>query len=152
MPKVIGPIKFTGNIHDLCFYKMNGEYYVRMKSSLLSKRVKKSPRFKLTMAYAGLLAQASKLASLIYKEFPAEMKGKGVFKRLVGDVFRLLKAGRPEEEIRFILSPIADVEEEGSNKPSTNFADEVLKEVFGEREIIYEGLIEKNEEWIMDSG
>jgi hypothetical protein len=153
MPKVSGPIKVTGCIDDLCFYKMDGEYYVRMKSSLSGKRVKKSLRFKLTMVYAGLLAQASKLASVIYKEYPAEMKGRGVFKKLVGEVMGLLKAGRPEEEIRFVLSPIAGVEEENILiKDTVDFAEEVLRKVFGERGIRNEKPEVKNEELIMDSG
>jgi hypothetical protein len=147
MAKVCGPVKFTGCIDHLCFYKMEGEYYVRMKSSLTGKRVKKDPRFKLTMIYAGILAKASKLASVIYKEYPDEMKGKGVFKQLVGAVMQLLKAGRPEEEIRFVLSPMAGVEEEEEicMKDAVVFADAVLEIVFGGRKV-------GTEELMMESG
>jgi hypothetical protein len=147
MAKVCGPIKFTGCIDHLCFYKMEGEYYVRMKSSLTGKRVKKDPAFTLTMIYADLLARSSKLASVIYKDYPEELKGKGVFKKLVGAVMQLLKAGRPEEEIRFVLSPVGGVEkeEEISRADAVDFANEVLQRVFGEKSVI-------NEKLIMDSG
>jgi hypothetical protein len=147
MAKVCGPIKFTGCIDNTCFYKMGGEYYVRMKSSLSGKRVKKDPVFTLTMVYADLLARASKLASVIYKEFPDELKGKGMFKKLVGEVMHLLKAGRPEEEIRFVLSPMAGVEEEEEIciKDAVVFADIVLEIVFGGRKV-------GTEELIMESG
>lgn len=41
MAKQIGPVFITGTIGDICFYKMDGQYYARMKSSLSSKRVKR---------------------------------------------------------------------------------------------------------------
>jgi hypothetical protein len=109
--------------------------------------VKNDPAFTLTMVYAGLLSKASKLASVIYKEFPDELKGKGVFRRLVGEVMQLLKAGRPEEEIRFVLSPVEGVEkeEEICMKEAVAFADTVLEIVFGGREV-------GEEELIMESG
>lgn len=137
MAKLCGAIKFSGCIDNLCFYTMEGQYYVRMKSSLSGKRVKKDPAFQLTMVYAGLLAKASKLASVIYKDYPEELKGKGVFKQLVGEVMQLLKAGRPEDEICFVLSPVTGVEEEEEicMKDAVVFADAVLEIVFGRREV-----------------
>ncbi|MBS1654848.1 MAG: hypothetical protein JSU05_08390 [Bacteroidetes bacterium] len=152
MAKQSGSIKFSGCIDHACFYKMGGQYYVRMKSSLSGKRVKKDPAFKLTMVYAGILARASKLASAIYKEFPEELKGKGVFKQLVGEVMQLLKAGRPEEEIRFVLSPVRDAEEEICTNHAVDFAQEVLQKVFGGRDIVNEQIIIKNEQWMVESG
>jgi hypothetical protein len=133
MAKVCGSIRFAGCIENLCFYKLEGAYHVRMKSSLTGKRVKKDPAFRLTMVYAGLMGKASKLASAIYKEYPEELKGKGVFKKLVGEVMQLLKAGRPEDEIRFVLSPTAGAgEDETFSADAIEFANEVLEGVFRE--------------------
>jgi hypothetical protein len=38
MAKQAGDIFITGTIDDLCFYKMDGAYYVRLKSSLTGKK------------------------------------------------------------------------------------------------------------------
>jgi len=43
--KQIGATKITGTIQNICFYKMEGQYYARQKSSLTGKRVKKDPAF-----------------------------------------------------------------------------------------------------------
>jgi len=67
MPKQKGPVYYTGTHGDACFYKMDGQYYVRKKSSLSGKRVKQAPSFALTRVYADLLAQASRLAAAVYR-------------------------------------------------------------------------------------
>jgi hypothetical protein len=105
MAKQAGPIKITGCYDNICFYKTGGMYYARMKSSLTGKRVKKDPAFRRTMAYAGLLGQASKIASTLYRNLPGEKKEKGFFKKLTGQVMRLLKEGKKEEEIFLSLLP-----------------------------------------------
>jgi hypothetical protein len=91
MAKQAGPIKFTGTIDNICFYKMYGEYFVRRKSSLEGKRVKKDPAFKKTMQHAHLLAKASKIASEIYKNIKKEDKNIKTFREIVGKVMRELK-------------------------------------------------------------
>ena len=96
MAKQIGKIKITGTINELVFYKMYGEYYVKMKSSLKSNRVKKDPAFKKTMAYAELLAKASKIASKLYNNLPEKEKGIKVFRKITGKVMIELKRGQSE--------------------------------------------------------
>jgi hypothetical protein len=91
MAKQAGNIKFTGTIDNICFYKMDGEYFVRRKSSLEGKRVKKDPVFKRTMQYAHLLAKASKIASGIYKNISKEDKSIKMYREIVGKVMRELK-------------------------------------------------------------
>lgn len=51
---------------------MDGKYYVRAKSSLTRKRGRKDPAFKKTMHNAAILANASKIASALYKELKAD--------------------------------------------------------------------------------
>jgi hypothetical protein len=98
-----GNIKITGTIDNLCFYKMNGQFYVRTKSSLTAKRVKQSPQFKLTRVYAGLMGQASKIASLIYKELPRNFRRFWMYRAFTGEAFQLLKAGNTIEETTQLL-------------------------------------------------
>ena len=78
-------------MNELVFYKMQGAYYVRMKSSLKGNRVQKDPAFKKTMAYAKLLGKASRLASKLYAVLPEKEKGIKVFRKITGEVMRELK-------------------------------------------------------------
>ena len=102
--KQIGATKFTGTIQNICFYKMEGQYYARQKSSLTGKRVKKDPAFTGTMQSANLLGSASKLASFIKRGFPKEEQSRELFRMLTGKVMRLMKEGVGEVEIKTRLS------------------------------------------------
>jgi hypothetical protein len=122
MAKQAGPYYLTGCYDDICFYKMDGIYYARMKSSLMGKRVKKDVAFKETMRYAALLASASKLASRLYRALPKESKGIAVYRKLTGEVMQLLKQGKTADEVLSML-----------NKPATAFnaqwRDDLKKEI-----------------------
>lgn len=100
MAKQIGPLFFTGCMGDLCFYKLDGQYYVRMKSSLSGKRVKKDPRFRLTMLYAGLMGQASKIASAVYRVLPDDKRQHALYRVLTGEALCLLKKGMPADAVK----------------------------------------------------
>ncbi|HVI44139.1 MAG TPA: hypothetical protein VM802_04700 [Chitinophaga sp.] len=84
---------FMGIIQNLCIYEMYGRYYIRLKSSLTGKRVKKDPAFRRTMEYAGFLATASKMASCIYRQLPPEQKKNALYRQLTGKALRLLREG-----------------------------------------------------------
>ncbi len=103
MAKQEGPYFVTGCAGNICFYKMDGQYYMRLKSTLSGKRVKKDPRFKKTMQNAGLLADASKIASKLYRELPKEERAKGLYRKLTGMGMRLLKEGKSKEEVFALL-------------------------------------------------
>lgn len=103
MAKQIGPYSITGTVDNLCFYKMEGKFYVRSKSSLSGKRVKKDPVFKQTMFYAGLLSAASTIASGIYKQILADDKVKGLYRRITGEAMQLLKAGNNKAAVELQL-------------------------------------------------
>ena len=94
MAKAAGNIKITGTVDNICFYKLDGEYFARSKSSLEGKRVKNDPAFKRTMAHAQLLAHASKIASGIYKNVSEEDKSIKTYREIVGKVMKELKARR----------------------------------------------------------
>jgi hypothetical protein len=93
MAKQKGSLLITGTHNGLCYYKLNGRYYVRRKSSLSRKRVKSSPAFKRTMEYAGLLGKAAAIASAIYHTLPREIKKRELYRAITGNVMSLLKEG-----------------------------------------------------------
>ena len=80
MAKQAGPFFITGTIDQICFYRMDGSYYARAKSSLDGKRVKKDPAFRETMRYAELMGKASSSASIAYRDLPDKQKVKGLFR------------------------------------------------------------------------
>lgn len=98
MAKQCGPIFITGCIDDLQFYKMDGEYYVRLKSSLSGKRVKTDKAFTLTMINAHRLGNASTIASRIYSQIPKEERKHEFFNQLTGIVIRMLQQGLSAED------------------------------------------------------
>ena len=92
MAKQSGVHKISGSVEDICFYQMDGQYYARKKSSLSRNRVLHDPAFSKTRAYASLLARASKIASVYYHTLPAAEQNLQVYRRITGEVMRVLKA------------------------------------------------------------
>jgi hypothetical protein len=114
---------------------MEGKYYVRKKSSLTGKRVKKDKKFRLTMLYAGILAQASKIASSVYRQIPKEERKHPYFRTLTGMAQKLIRKGVSAEEVyqqlydhTFPPKPELLVVEQPTIQ--ANFAEEVLKRIF----------------------
>lgn len=99
MAKQTGEVKLEGTIGNICFYKIGDEWYARLKSSLTGKRVKKDPRFRRTMEYAGMLAQASRLASCCYSGLLKEERVYAMYREMVGIAMGMLKAGKDVAEI-----------------------------------------------------
>lgn len=104
MAKQLGNIRFERKvIDDLVFYKMDGQYYVRVKSSLTGKRVKTKPEFRKTKYYAGLLGRASKIGSLIYKSLPERWRQFWMYQAFTGEAMIMLKEGKVEDEVKNVL-------------------------------------------------
>lgn len=103
MAKQSGLILITGTIDDLTFYKMYGTYYVRMKSSLSREKVLKSPRFERTRVHANQLAEASRIASQLYKAIPKEKRNRALFRSIVGQAKVLLAEGKDKEQVMELL-------------------------------------------------
>jgi hypothetical protein len=99
MAKQLGILTITGCHDNLLFYAMEGIPYVRKKSSLSGKRVKKSKAFQLTMVYAGIMAQASKIASSVYRQIPKEKREVAFFRTLTGIAQKLIRKGISEEDV-----------------------------------------------------
>ena len=137
MAKQVGPFKLTGCYDNICFYKMDGQYFARTKSSLDGKRVKKDPAFAATMRYAGLLGKASKIASSIYRSLPKEKKEPGLYRKLTGQAMLLLKDDKTTAEVLELLQP-KETEQKSipvssgkSIVEKVGFADAILSYVFG---------------------
>jgi hypothetical protein len=109
MPKQKG-LFITGTYNGICYYKMNGQYYCRRKSTLSRKRVKRSPAFKLTMQYAGLLGQASRMAAEVYRSLPRAQRKHALYRALTGQAMQQLKAGMEAamvvEQLRKQCAPV----------------------------------------------
>ncbi|ANE51463.1 hypothetical protein [Flavisolibacter tropicus] len=103
MARQAGPLFFTGTIDDITFYKMEGQYLARKKSSLNCKRFRTDPRFARSRKSAEKFGEASKLASEIYHQLPKEAKGKGVIGKLTREVGCLMREGKSIDEIKQAL-------------------------------------------------
>ncbi len=87
----------------MTFYKWRDEYYVRSKSSLTGKRVKTDSRFRTTMVNASLLAEASKIASVVYRLIKDEKKNIILYRQMTGREMGGLRQGMDKEQIAEIL-------------------------------------------------
>lgn len=93
MARQTGDIKIVGTVDGICFYRMEGEFFAREKSSLDGERFFSDPAFEGSRRSASALADASALGSKLYKKFPKEKKGRPVFQKLVGEIRRLFAQG-----------------------------------------------------------
>src|SRR5687767_12433663 len=103
MAEVFAPFIIDRTIHDLTFYCMEGRNFVRKKSSLTRRKVLYSPQFKNTRHFAGLMAKASKIGSLVFNALPEYWRQGWMYRSFTGEAFRMLKAGKKEQEIQQVL-------------------------------------------------
>ena len=119
MAKQAGHIFITGTIHDVTYYKMFGTYYARRKSSLSKKKVLTSPRFALTRLHANQLADASKIASQLYRICPKEKRNISLFRSFVGKTKVLLAQGKEKEAvIELLMNEFFPQEKKVAAKPT----------------------------------
>jgi hypothetical protein len=117
MAKQIGVLRITGTIGNITFYKMNGEYYARSKSSLSGKRVKKDPNYERFRTYSGRMACASQTAGSIYRSLRKADREVSLYRKMVSEGLRLLRAGCAEERLEetlramFLPAPAVAVQE-----------------------------------------
>ena len=102
--QIAGLCRLEGTFDQLTFYKMDGQYYVRIKSSLSSKRVKTAPEFRYTMLLAGLMARASKIGAAIYKALPPGWRQHWMYRSFTGEALLLLKHNPyTDEQVKQLL-------------------------------------------------
>lgn len=88
-----------GTYNNTTWYVMNGIGYVRGKSKLTGKRVKKSPKFKKTMELAHKLGEASSLASTLYQTVEPKNKSIRLFRLITGMVITGFRKGNTEDDV-----------------------------------------------------
>ena len=103
MAKQCGDIKLTGSIDDLCFYRMCGEYYVRMKSSLMGKRFWKDAAFEGSRESCQRFAEGNRLASKLYRMVEEEKRMYSLFCFLKKRAIQLLKDGKSLLKVEEVL-------------------------------------------------
>lgn len=126
MAKFTGIPPITGTIGPICIYKMYGKYYLRTRSSLTGKRVKKDPAFRKTMEYARLLAKASRIGSAVYAVLPADQKQHSLYRKLTGEAMYWLKhEWSTEDVLAFLLKLYSG--QEVQQEPEVTEAKESLR-------------------------
>jgi hypothetical protein len=103
MAEVFAPFIVNGTIRNLTFYVMEGRNFVRKKSSLTRRKVLYAPCFKNTRHYAGLMAKASRIGSLVYNALPAYWRQGWMYRSFTGEAYTMLKARKKEDEIQQVL-------------------------------------------------
>lgn len=103
MAKQADDIKITGTIDDLCFYKMDGMYYVRMKSSLIGKKFWKHKAFEGSRKSCNRFGEGNKLASKVYQMIEEEKRVYKLYCFLKRKAILLLKTGKTINEAEDIL-------------------------------------------------
>jgi hypothetical protein len=103
MARQAGDIKIISTIDDLCFYKMCGEYFVRMKSSLTGKRFWKDKAFEGSRKSCSRFGEGNKIASKVYAMIEKENRVKKLFTFLRRRAILLLKEGVSVEGTEEVL-------------------------------------------------
>jgi hypothetical protein len=103
MAEAFAPFRIQRTIGNLTFYLMEGRNFVRKKSSLTRRKVKYAPCFENTRYNAGLMGQASKIGSFLYKSLPDYWRQSWMYRSFTGEAFTMLKKGKKEKEIKQFL-------------------------------------------------
>lgn len=88
-----------GTYDDITFYKMEGNYYARMKSSLTGKKFWTHIAFAGSRRSCNRFGRGNKLASMVYKEIPEAYRKYEMFCRMKSAAIALIKAGKEESEV-----------------------------------------------------
>lgn len=89
----------VGTYDDITFYKMEGQYYARRKSSLTGKKFWKHKAFEGSRRSCGRFGRGNQLASLVYNEIAEGQRQYELYCRMKREAIAMLKAGKAEEEV-----------------------------------------------------
>ena len=109
----------VGTYDDITFYKMEGQYYARMKSSLTGKKFWSHSAFAGSRRSCNRFGRGNKIASLVYKEIPEAYRKYEMFCRMKSAAIAMLKAGKEEEEVIETLRVMKPLIE--SKKPNKQY-------------------------------
>jgi hypothetical protein len=103
MAKQAGDYFIEGTFDDLTFYKMCGDYYVRMKSSLTGKRFWKEKAFEGSRKSCSRFGDGNTLASSVFQLVREERRTNRLFPFLRTRAIALLKEEKSAEEVVCLL-------------------------------------------------
>ena len=134
MAKLRGDFFIEGTIDGLTFYKMEGTYYVRMKSSLSRERFWKDRAFTGSRKSCCRFAEGNQLASQVYQMIDKEKKMYSLFCFLKRRAILLLKEGKSSEEtLRLLMESLTLPGCVGKRKTKVNTVDAKVKLNHGDR-------------------
>lgn len=99
MAKQQGIIPLTGTIDNKSFFRLNGQYYAKNKSSLDKERFYTDPAFEGSRKTAAHTKRTAPIASMVYRQLPKKLQKHGVIGKMIGEAGRLLRAGSSDQEI-----------------------------------------------------
>lgn len=103
MAKQAGAYRFIGSVDELCFYKMDEAYYVRLKSSLTGQRFWKDRAFEGSRRSCNRFGEGNRLASKVYKMIEEDKRVYLLFCFLKRRAILLLKEGASLDEAEKVL-------------------------------------------------
>lgn len=106
MAKLEGPIKFTGRVGGLSYYKVGDEIYVRQPNPPSAKKIKNDPKYTLFRLQSTFMGRGSKIGSEVYQALPKDFRQKWMYYAFVQEAIALLRNQYrfvPDEEVYEIL-------------------------------------------------
>ena len=98
MARQEGIIRLTGTVGSVTYYKMNGEYHARLKSSLTGKKFWKHKAFEASRRSCRRFALGNHLASQVYRQLPPEKRLYSIFCQLKTAAIHYIRLGYSSEQ------------------------------------------------------
>ncbi|MDF2192808.1 hypothetical protein [Paraflavitalea sp. CAU 1676] len=99
MARLISIPPFTGTVGPVTVYKMYDQFYLRSRSSITGKRIKKDPAFQKFRQSSALMALASPIGAAVYALIPKFRRKLKLYRKLVGEARIWLKYGWKRDDI-----------------------------------------------------
>lgn len=103
MAKQSGEYRFIGSVDGLCFYKVQDDYFVRLKSSLSGKRFWKDAAFEGSRRSCKRFGEGNRLASKVYQMIEEDKRVYRLYCFLKSRAILLLKEGASVDEAEKVL-------------------------------------------------
>lgn len=103
MAKQSGEYRFIGSVDGLCFYKVQDDYFVRLKSSLSGKRFWKDAAFEGSRRSCKRFGEGNRLASKVYQMIEDDKRVYRLYCFLKRRAILLLKEGVSVDEAEKVL-------------------------------------------------
>ncbi|HEY0751444.1 MAG TPA: hypothetical protein VGD26_09815 [Chitinophagaceae bacterium] len=89
----------VGTYDDMTFYKMEGKYYARKKSSLTGTKYRTHKSFEGSRRSNGRFGMGNKIASQVYREIPEQEREYELFCKMKSASIAMIKAGKEESDV-----------------------------------------------------